>query len=141
MENKFKICLERKKIVYFSRGPRLFSKELEIAYSDLKSSKDSMEDENYKWATIQAYYSMFHSARALLYFKSYREKSHQCLIEAIRVLYIEDGLLNYTLIEALQKAKILREEADYYGEFTKDNADYLTEKAEEFLKKTKEILK
>lgn len=48
--------------------------------------------------------------------------------------------MDYTLIKALQKAKILREEADYYGEFTKDNADYLTKKAEEFLEKTKEIL-
>lgn len=84
---------------------------------------------------------MFHSARALLYVKSYREKSHQCLIEAIRALYLENGLLDYSLVEALQKAKTLREEADYYGEFTKENAGYLVEKAEEFLEKTKEILK
>lgn len=84
---------------------------------------------------------MFHSARALLYAKSYREKSHQCLIEAIRAIYLKKGLLDYTLVEALQKAKILREEADYYGEFTKENAEYLVNKAEEFLEKTREISK
>jgi len=139
MENKFEKCLERKKIVSFSRGIKLTEKETKLAESDLNSSKDSFKDKDYKWATIQAYYSMFHSARSLLYFKNYREKSHQCLIEAMRELYLKKDLLNYTIIEALQKAKTLREEADYYGEFTEDNASYLIKKAEEFLERAKQI--
>lgn len=141
MESKFQECLERKRIVPFSRGPRLTVKELKLADFDLSRSKASLQEKDYKWATIQAYYSMFHSARALLYAKNYRERSHQCLIEAIRIIYLEKGLLDYTLVEALQKAKTLREEADYYGEFSKENAGYLVEKGGEFLKKTKEILK
>lgn len=141
MENKFQKCLEQKKITLFSRGPRLATKETKLASFDLTRSKASFQQEDYKWATIQAYYSMFHSARALLYAKSYRERSHQCLIEAIRALYLEKGFLDYTLVEALQKAKTLREEADYYGEFNKENAGYLLEKAEEFLAKTTEIIK
>lgn len=141
MENKFQKCLERKKIVPFSRGPRLATKETELASFDLTRSKASFKQGDYKWSTIQAYYSMFHSARALLYVKSYREKSHQCLIEAIRALYLEKGFLDYTLVETLQKAKTLREEADYYGEFSKENAEYLINKVEEFLEKAKEISK
>lgn len=141
MENKFQKCLERKRIIPFSRGTRLVIKELELAGFDLTRAKASFQAKDYKWTTIQTYYSMFHSARALLYAKSYREKSHQCLIEAIRAIYLKKGLLDYTLVEALQKAKILREEADYYGEFTKENAEYLINKAEEFLEKTREISK
>jgi len=57
---------------------------------------------------------MLHSARALLCSNSLREKSHACLIEAMQTLYVDKGLLEYWLIEALQKAKRLREEADYY---------------------------
>jgi len=114
MENKFQKCLERKRIIPFSRGPRLASKELKLADFDLVRSKLSFQQGDYKWSTIQAYYSMFHSARALLYTKSYREKSHQCLIEAIRAMYLEKGFLDYALIEAFQKATTLREEAEYY---------------------------
>ena len=141
LDLEFEKCLQFKKIREFSRGKSLVNKELESAKLDLKSARETFEAENYKWSTIQCYYSMFHSARALLYAKSYREKSHQCLIEAIRAIYLEKGLLDYTLVEALQKAKTLREEADYYGEFSKENAGYLVEKGGEFLKKTKEVLK
>jgi len=84
---------------------------------------------------------MFHSARALLYSNNLREKSHACLIEAIRTLYVDKGLLGYWLIEAFQKAKRLREEADYYGEFSQENAQDLLYKSEEFLQKTRDILK
>lgn len=83
---------------------------------------------------------MFHSARSLLYQNNYREKSHACLIEAIRVFYTDKGLLDSTFLEAFQKAKRLREEADYYGEFSKANTKDLLDKAQEFLNKASEIL-
>lgn len=138
---KYEECLKKGKIRKFSRGKALVSKELGLALSDYNTAGESFERENYKWCTIQTYYSMFHSARALLYCNNLREKSHFCLIEAIRALYVDKGLLGYWLIEALQKAKRLREEADYYGEFNQENARDLLSKAKEFLDKTRDILK
>jgi len=138
---KYEDCLKRGKIRNFSRGKALVSKELKLALSDYNTAKESFERGNYKWSTIQTYYSMFHSARALLYSNNLRERSHFCLIEAIRVLYVSKGLLRYWLIEALQKAKRLREEADYYGEFSKENAQDLLNRAKEFLEKAQAILK
>lgn len=41
---------------------------------------------------MQCYYSVFHSARALLYVRNYRERSHHCLIVAIRALYVSEKL-------------------------------------------------
>lgn len=67
MNTEFKRCLEKGKIITFEKGPSLVLKELDSASNDLLSSKDSFERENYKWATVQAYYSMFHTARALIY--------------------------------------------------------------------------
>lgn len=87
------------------------------------------------------YYSMFHSARALIYDKNYRERNHYCLIVALRALYVETKQLNFSLVEALQKAKTLREQADYYSEFSKTTASDLLESAKEFLNKAGEILK
>lgn len=136
----FEICLKKGRIKEFSRGKALVKKELDSALFDLRAAKESFKNKNYKWATIQTYYSMFHSARALLYNKNYQEKSHYCLIEALRALYVEQELVGYWLIEALQKAKILREGADYYSEFSEEGARDLVAKAKEFLDKAKEIL-
>lgn len=139
-DNDFKDCLKRGKIKEFGKAKSLAPKELDSAKSDLKTAKNSLKQENYKWATIQAYYSMFHTARALIYSKGYREKSHYCLIVALRTLFVAEKLLDVRLVEAMQTAKTLRENADYASEFSKTSAEVLTEKAHSFLKKAEEIL-
>ena len=101
MNSEFDDCLRRKRIREFSRGKTLVGKELHMAESDLTDAKKSFDQQSYKWATIQSYYSMFHSARALLYAKNYREKSHYCLIISLRALYVEQRLLSVTLVESL----------------------------------------
>jgi len=140
MSQEFKKCLERGKIKDFSPGKKLAGKELWLAREDLKISLKSMAEENFRWSIIQSYYSMFHSARSLLYSKKYREKSHFCLIEAIRTLFCETGKIDISLVESLLEAKNLREAADYYGDFSEINCKKLLEKAQEFLKIAKEII-
>jgi uncharacterized protein (UPF0332 family) len=141
MENsEFKKCLERDKIVKLEKAETLVPKELELSESDLSFSKDSLLGDNYKWSTIQSYYSMFHTARALLYAQGYREKSHFCLIEAIRSLYVEKGILSFEFLEALQLGKSLRENADYYGDFSKNDAEKLVNIATKFLEEAKVVL-
>jgi len=83
---------------------------------------------------------MFHVARALLYRQGYREKSHYCLVIAMRELYVDKKLLDYSLIEALQLGKTLRENADYYEDFSQLGAEKMLDKAEEFLKEAKDLL-
>jgi len=66
MNQEFKQCLESRKIIPFARGKKLAEKELSIAQSDLSDAKAGFENQRYKWSTIQAYYAMFHAARALI---------------------------------------------------------------------------
>ncbi len=139
MSIEFDKCLKRGKIKPFSRGKGLVSKELEAAENDLQRAQKTFDDADYKWATIQLYYSMFHSARALLYFKNLSEKSHFCLIEAIRTLYVEKKLISVTLLESLQQAKALRADADYYSRWSEAGCQKLLNSAMEFLEKAKEI--
>ena len=75
-------CLKKEKIKPFSRGKAIADKELETAKEDLKRAEKTYNEQDYKWATVQLNYSMFHSARALLYFENLREHSHYCLITA-----------------------------------------------------------
>ncbi len=88
-----KKALEKKKIISFPVGPKLISKELEAAKEDLFDAKDLFSRERFKSATTLAYYAIFHTARALLYKKRYREKSHIQLAFAIKAFYVDEGLL------------------------------------------------
>ena len=140
MSKHFEECLKRNKIKEFSQGKVLAPKEIKLAEEDLKIAQRSFNEENYRWCIVQTYYSMFHSARALLYCKNYREHSHFCLREAIKILYVEKGKLNIFLIEALAEAKNLREAADYYGDYSKTNAEKLLARAKQFIEESKKII-
>ena len=136
----FEDCLKRNKLVKFAAAKKLVRRELETAGQDLKTAQESLESRNDKWATIQAYYAMFHTARALLYSEGYREKSHYCLMVAIRAIFVARAILDVRMVEAFQMAKALREEADYENEFSKDSANELVEKAEQLFARAQEIL-
>ena len=136
----FNECLKRKKIFKFSRGRLLAYKEYKLAIEDFNSAKMSLDAKNFKWAIIQTYYAMFHSARALIYNKNYRERSHFCLIEAVKEFYVKNKQIDIFLIESLLKAKHLREDADYYGDFSKLNAKNLLNEAKKFIQLSKKII-
>ncbi len=140
MTLEYEECLKRRKIKPFSRGNVLVPKEMELAIADFERAKKTLNDGDYKWATVQIYYSMFHTARALLYAKNLREHSHFCLIAAIRTLYVETNQLSVYLLEGLQEAKNLREDADYYGRWSKQGCERLLKLAEQFLEKAKELI-
>lgn len=131
---EFDDCLKRRKIVRFAPAKKLAIKELDVARADLVASRQSLKQKNYKWTTVQAYYTMFHAARTLLYHKGYREKSHYCLILAMKAFYVSEGVLEMRLVESLQAAKAMREGADYENTFDPKSAKALVEQAEEFLK-------
>jgi len=141
MSLEYDNCLKRGKIKPFSRGKTLAPKELEAAKSDLDRAKKTHEEGDHKWATIQLYYSMFHSARALLYAQNLREHSHYCLLHAMKTLYVDTKKMSNQYLEAFQQAKDLREDADYYNRWSEKGCKKLLKVAEEFLEQAKSIVK
>jgi len=137
---EFDDCLKRKKIVRFLAAPGLAVKEARTAEEDLSAAKLSLKQKNYKWATIQAYYAMFHAARTMLYLKGYREKSHYCLILSMKAFYVSEGALDARLVESFHLAKVLRENADYENTFDSESAKSLVGQAEEFVSAAKSVL-
>jgi uncharacterized protein (UPF0332 family) len=131
--------LEERKIVRIKPDKKLVLKEMAAAKSDLKDAKESIALKKFKWATIQGYYSMFHSARALLFAKGYREKSHYALLVAIRDLYA--GEIERSLIQEFEHGMYLRQEADYGLKFSEIGALDVTQTAQRLLEKAKAILK
>jgi len=141
MNPEFEKCLKRNKIRKFPRGKILAKKDLKTSQEDLKVAEESFISKKYKWSTIQAYYSLFHSARALLFARNYREKSHYALIVAIKALYVEQRLLPVSVIDMLWKGKRLREDADYYDRWSEEGADFALKSAKKFLKITENLIK
>lgn len=84
---EFKRLINERRLTRFRTDRNLVLKEVEGAVSDLEDAKDSQSRGKLKWATIQGYYSIFHSARALVYSRGYREKSHYALLVALRELF------------------------------------------------------
>ncbi len=132
--------LRERKIQRFRASREAILKELEGASYDLEKARRSLEQEDHKWATVQAYYSMFHSGRALLYSKGYREKSHSALLEALTALFVRTGLLERDYIDDLRDAKSMRESADYGMIFSEEGARTLIINADKFLRKVAESL-
>lgn len=140
MNQSFKQCLEDKKIVTFSRGKELVEKETSAAQSDLSEAKANFDNQRYKWSTIQAYYAMFHAARALIYSRGYREKSHYCLGVALRALFVDENLMEAQTVRSFVNAMNLREAADYEAEFSQSSAKAVITSADRFIQKAIAIL-
>jgi uncharacterized protein (UPF0332 family) len=121
---EFEHCLSRRWLVEMPEVRHLVTKELEAALDDLAEAQGAYDRGSYKWSTIQSYYAMFHAARALLYSRGYREKSHHCLSVAMRHLFVSQGALEERLINDLDDARALREDADYRTEFSSAGAQH-----------------
>jgi uncharacterized protein (UPF0332 family) len=131
--------LNERKLTRAQISRDMILKEIEAAQTDLQDAQDSLQCNKFKWATIQSYYSMFHSTRALLFSKGYREKSHYALLLAIRELFSKE--LENSLINQFEQGMELRQEADYGLKFSETGALDTIDGAEKLLTRSKEILK
>lgn len=140
MSISFEDCLSKRKLFKFAPAKRLIDLELDDAAADLKSAKEDFANSSFKWATIKGYYSMFHSARALVYSRGYREKSHYCLYVALKALFVEDDKLSSKLAEDFNNSMILREDADYRRSFSEEGASGVIKSADKFFDVAKKLL-
>jgi len=138
--NEFEICLKERKIVKIKPSIEMIKKETKNAEYDLARSKESLSKKDYKWASIQAYYSMFHSAKALVLNKGYREKSHYCLLVALRELYIKTDELDKESADDFEMCMDIRQEADYGLTYSSRSAELSVKAAEKLLEVAKSIL-
>jgi uncharacterized protein (UPF0332 family) len=113
MSFKFRSCISSRGLRKVPAGTMNVGAELMEAGKDLESAKHSLAEDDCKWSTIKAYYSMFHAFRSLLFSEGYTEKSHDCLIAGIEELFVVKGLLPSHIITDIRSAKTAREAADY----------------------------
>ena len=139
--NEFERCLKERRILKIDTSNEMIKKEIEGAKYDLSSAEESLHDGDYKWASVQSYYSMFHAAKALVLKKGYREKSHYCLLIALKELYVNSKELDREFTDNFEIGMDIRHEADYALTFDEESAKITIGNAGKFLKKTLVLLK
>ena len=136
-----KDCFSKRLIIKVKSASERVKKSLDIAERFLSSAKKNIEIEELEMSEIASYNSIFHSARSLLFKKEYTERSHICVILALKDLYKN----NHKLIELLNtfdKIRISRHNIQYGGILIdKEEAEFVYDFAKEFLNKTKKIIK
>ena len=139
-ELEFQRCLDKRWLVRMPEARHLVTRELNVARDDLSEAEGGYTRQSYKWSTIQSYYAMFHAARSLLYSRGYREKSHYCLSVAMRYLFVAQGILDEALIDDLDDARALREDADYQAKFSEVSAGYSLKAARRLIARVNDLL-
>lgn len=131
--SEFDTCIKRKGLVRFEAGAiDATAREMASAREDLSDVLVMIEHGQWKRVTTTAYYAMFHAARALVLSHGYAEKSHFCLGVAFREFY-GDTPEGRDLAMGLERARVLREDADYRALFDEPGARAALEVARRFV--------
>lgn len=96
---------------------------LERAENDLRAAKLLFSNGEYRAANNRAYYSMFHSMRAILVFNSFDTKKHSGVIAEFRRIYIKENLLPVELSKMIGSAFTIRNASDYDDMFIASKSD------------------
>lgn len=130
--SEFDDCLKRRGLARFSGGADAVVREIESAREDISDAQVMLEHAQWKRLTVTAYYAMFHAARAVVLNAGYVEKSHFCLAAAFREI-VGGSAEGRELAMGLERARVLRENADYRSDFDEAGARAALAVAERFV--------
>jgi uncharacterized protein (UPF0332 family) len=86
---------------------------IERAKEDLDVAIEMYEEDHYRIANNRAYYSIFHSMRAVLAFDGFDSKKHSGIIAEFRKSYIKTGIFQERLSTIIGRASEIRNASDY----------------------------
>lgn len=114
--------------------------EIDEAEYDLDKARKTFEEKDYKWSIVQAYYSMFHAGRAVLFSIGLREKKHFAVGVVLADL-AKKGKLEQKYVDDFEAAMDTREDADYRRTYSRERANFSLLIAEEFLSRMRELVR
>ncbi|HIJ05895.1 MAG: Uncharacterized protein XE11_1782 [Methanomicrobiales archaeon 53_19] len=129
---KFEECIAKGLIRKDESAKGRVITSIESSRRFLNAAKKNLDIDELEMAEIAAYNSAFHSARSILFTMGYVERSHTCLITALKALSSNAELLS--LLKTFDKLRLSRHNIQYGGSLTGlEEASYSVEFAEEFL--------
>jgi len=111
------------------------AQSIKKAHEWLKEAEESLKAGAHGSAILASYTTMFHSARAILFFDGFREKSHACVARYLEEKYVKTGKLDKKWVELLDHARQVRHDDQYDLSFfsTKEEAEKSLESAKDFI--------
>jgi len=157
LENSFQFYLKKFLILEEKETEFLSKSHLKKAENNLMFVNFLKENKKfYDWIITGCYYTIYHSALALITKKGYSSKNHLAtLCSLVKFYFIEERGLTKEDIELVLKSFLEKQEISYFAyaknrretasygigeEFNKTEAEDLLIKTIEFLNKTREIL-
>ena len=121
----------------------LVKHRLEQAKEDLKASKALYDLKLYKSSNNRAYYSIFHSIKAILALEPIDFKKHKDVVGHFNKNYVHTEIFPRNMGRKITRASKIREDSDYDDEFVVKPEDTLEQiqTAEELIKLTEEYIK
>lgn len=143
MPFKYKNCIEKGLLRKIPASNDKASRSLSKAERWLGETKNTFKSKAFDSSVLASYLVMFHSARAILFFDGYREKSHACVSRFLEEKYVKTGKLEKKWIELLNHHREVRHDDQYNLSFfaTKEEARAALESASQFLERMKHLLK
>ncbi len=141
MPLRFKNCIEKGLLRKIPASEDNAIRSINKAESWLKESEKTLKSEAYDSSVMSSYMVMFHSARVILFFDGYREKSHACVARYLEDQYVNKKKLEKKWIELLDHLREIRHENQYNLSFfsSKEEAKNAFTSAETFLQRMKQL--
>ncbi|MBI5228192.1 HEPN domain-containing protein [Candidatus Micrarchaeota archaeon] len=136
----YRNCIERGLLRKIPVVKEETENQIKIAQEYIKKAEKIMDKDVYDISFLTSYISIFHSARALLYSRNYKERSHFCLFEFVRVEFKADSELS-RLGEISQNYRETRHMIQYEGSLcSESSAVEAIKDAKKFLSAAKRIV-
>ncbi|MFH0955588.1 MAG: HEPN domain-containing protein [Candidatus Micrarchaeota archaeon] len=135
-------CLEQGLLAKIKADPAKAKSSLEMAKHKLELSQTEFEHVIFEGAIINAYASMFHTARALLFKDGFKERSHFAVYVFVSKKYSDKIERKY--LSEFNSLRLTRHELMYglekNAEVRESNADTAIKMAEGFLEVVQKIV-
>lgn len=137
---KIEALIEKGLLIKSKSNAQEIEGSMALAERFLEKAKGNSRIEYYDVAFSLAYQSMFHTARALLFRKNLKERSHYALIAALKELYPNE-LKIMEILETMNGYRITRHGIQYSGiGCSKEDAVEAIKDAEKFIEAADQIL-
>lgn len=122
---------------------RFVEASLKRANEALRGARILLEEGELYGAVSRIYYAVFHAAKAMLYSKGFKAKSHSGLRALFGEHIIKPGIMSREYSDTLRDVFDSRQLSDYevYAEFDRYEVGTLADKAERFLKGVSDLLR
>jgi uncharacterized protein (UPF0332 family) len=138
----FRSCIDKGLLRPIPASKENAGRSLKTAYRWLKEARRGFDGGAYNSSVLASYTAMFHSARAVLFFDGFREKSHFCIARYLEEKYVKTNLLEASWVQLLDHYREIRHDDQYSMTFltVKDEAQKALKTAGEFIKRMETLL-